>query len=319
MSECGCFLGMDEAGYGPNLGPLLLTVTSWTTPCPPAEFNFYSELSSVVSSEGHDQGTKLHLADSKQVFVGKHGFASLERSALALLSVAGARVNSLHQLWNTLHGETVHPSETLAPWYLDDMALPVAADPRQIEELSGRLADCMQQIGLRLRSVRGDVVVEERFNQLSLAEGSNKSQALSRLAFDLLKQVWQRHEPTVTLFVGDKHGGRNRYDEFLAAIVDHEFIHRLEEGPELSRYRVARTELRFQVKGEQHLPVACASIVAKYLRELTMDQLNAFWKKHCPDLRPTRGYPLDARRFFQSVEPLSQQLGIERARLWRER
>ncbi|WP_437191957.1 hypothetical protein [Planctomicrobium sp. SH527] len=319
--ERGCFLGMDEAGYGPNLGPLLLGVTKWDTPGCPTKFDFYQALAPVVSAVGHANGTQLHLADSKVVFTGKHGFASLERSALALLKTLGHSVGSFHELWKVLTGgnDSRFDAKMLAPWYHDDLALPVVASRQQVDDLAGKLQQRMEITGTQLRAIRCDVVVEERFNVLATAIGSNKSLALSRLAFQLLKSVWEAELPVKTVFVGDKHGGRNRYDELISEILDGRMILRLEESQAISRYRVGTTELRFQMKGESHLPVACASILAKYVRELAMDQFNAYWTKSIPDLKPTRGYPLDAKRFRKEIELARSRLNISDHLLWRER
>ena len=38
----GVFIGMDEAGYGPNLGPLVVTATVWEVPGEPGEFDHSS-------------------------------------------------------------------------------------------------------------------------------------------------------------------------------------------------------------------------------------------------------------------------------------
>ncbi|WP_092054355.1 hypothetical protein [Planctomicrobium piriforme] len=320
LSEQGCFIGMDEAGYGPNLGPLLITVTKWRTPECPTQCEFYKALQPVVSANNHFEGKRLHLADSKVVFTGKDGFASLERSALALLGCVGEEIDSFQKLWSCLtrHAMSAVP-EKLPPWYHADISLPVAASREQVRDLTGRLQQRLQQAGLHLAEIHSDVVIEPRFNRLTLADGSNKSLALTRLAFALLRRAWCPDAPGRTLFVGDKHGGRNRYDELLSEFLDGHLIFRMEEGQTLSRYRVGGTELRFQVQGEQHLPVACASIISKYVRELAMDLFNAYWAQHCPELKPTRGYPNDAKRFRAAIEPMRLQLGIEEHVLWRER
>jgi ribonuclease HII len=96
-------------------------------------------------------------------------------------------------------------------------------------------------------------------------------------------------------------------------------IFRVEERHQLSRYRVNSTELRFQVEGESHFPVAVASIISKYMRELAMELFNQFWSRHCPEVKPTRGYPSDAKRFREAIEQSRARLGIPEHSLWRNR
>ncbi|WP_437188215.1 hypothetical protein SH668x_001648 [Planctomicrobium sp. SH668] len=317
----GLFVGMDEAGYGPNLGPLVIVATRWALPEVPQQCELYKLLQGIVSVSRDRLGQKLHIADSKVVHVGKHGFRALETSALTLLQSLGWKTDTFQGLWRQLIGGEAYDKQVqhLAPWYVDDLKLPVAAEASVIRGMMQKLQSCMEISGATLLDVRGDLIVEERFNQEVERFSNNKGQVLSQNAFRLLRSTWDPGETVPTLFVGDKHGGRNRYDELLAGVMDGEMILRLEEGQQMSRYRVGCTELRFQVGGESHLPVACASIIAKYLRELSMDLLNQYWEKLCPGVKPTRGYPMDARRFRDDVNDVRQKLGLCDQLFWRSR
>ena len=84
-------------------------------------------------------------------------------------------------------------------------------------------------------------------------------------------------------------------------------------------YRVGSTELRFQMKAEANFPVALASLVCKYVRELSMLVFNQFWAKHVSGLKPTAGYPVDAARFRQDIAESQTNLNITDDVLWRER
>ena len=64
---------------------------------------------------------------------------------------------------------------------------------------------------------------------------------------------------------------------------------------------------------------AIEKMVCKYVRELSMELFNRFWQNHIPDLRPTKGYPADAKRFHSEIAETQQKLGIENNTLWRER
>ena len=54
---------------------------------------------------------------------------------------------------------------------------------------------------------------------------------------------------------------------------------------------------------ERHLPVALASMFAKYVRELLMGAFNHYWQQVVPGLRPTAGYYTDAMRFLADIDP----------------
>jgi hypothetical protein len=65
----------------------------------------------------------------------------------------------------------------------------------------------------------------------------------------------------------------------------------------------------------EHLPVALASMSAKYLRELLMQRFNDYWRGLAPAVTPTAGYYQDALRFLEDLEFI---LGSERAPIRRE-
>jgi len=50
-----------------------------------------------------------------------------------------------------------------------------------------------------------------------------------------------------------------------------------------------------------------------------MVRFNRFWQSHQTDLKPTKGYPVDARRFKADIANTQTALGIDDGDLWRER
>ena len=95
------------------------------------------------------------------------------------------------------------------------------------------------------------------------------------------------------------------------------------EGQQESAYRWESDslpiEIHFRAGGESYLPTALASMTAKYLRELSMKAWNKYWCDQVKGLRPTAGYPADAKRFKREIEPLQNQLEIPDHILWRKR
>ena len=121
----------------------------------------------------------------------------------------------------------------------------------------------------------------------------------------------------------DKHGGRNHYAGLLNEHFSDHFVEVREESRALSRYRFgpadARVEIEFQAKADDILAAGLASMISKYLRELAMRAFNAFWRGHDAELRPTAGYPSDAKRFKAQIAAVQADLGIADDVMWRKR
>jgi hypothetical protein len=308
---------MDEAGYGPNLGPLVITATAWDVADDPRCCDFWRLLAGVVSQNPAAAAECLHVADSKRVFSPSRGLAPLETPVLCVLAWSGVDTCSFHTLWRQL-AAGYPAAEEQEPWYCEDFNLPVAADSDVVGRLTDRLARCAGTNGVGPPSMQSDVVLTRKFNHLT-ARHNSKGHVLSSLSLALLARLWNPSEATPTLIVADKHGGRNRYDQLLAEVLDGEMIFRVHEGRERSTYRVGRAEIRFQTRAETHFPVAVASMVSKYLRELAMLAFNRFWQSHVPRLKPTQGYPRDSHRFRADIAACQALLQIPDQILWRER
>lgn len=317
----GYLIGMDEAGYGPNLGPLVITASLWEVPGEPRDFDFWSALESVVSNSRPRRNSELlHVADSKEVHSSAKGLGPLERSTFPFLQVVNDadQVDSLGKLWRLLIASPAHLDAIQEhPWNGDDrFALPTAVESEGTRDSQQKLQTALDAAGIQLKALCSEIVLPERFNHLCREYGS-KGVMLTRLCMQLLTRVWDRESNEPTLIIGDKHGGRNRYDEYLDEILDGEMIFRVEESTAQSIYRVGATEIRFQTKAEAHFPVAVSSMVCKYTREVMMELFNQFWLEHVPDIKPTKGYPVDARRFKSEIAAAQAELEISDQILWR--
>lgn len=317
----GFIIGMDEAGYGPNLGPLVITASLWEVPGDPRDFDFWQALDSVVSQKKPAKSSPLlHVADSKEVHSSSAGLAPLEKSIFPFLQLLQGenRLTTLDDLWRLLIASPAHLDEIhKQPWNVkSEFLIPTAVDVETVLQSQQNLKQAFDAAGIQLKAFCSEIVLPERFNQRCREYGS-KGVLLTRLCMHLLTRVWDRESSEPTLIIGDKHGGRNRYDEFLDEVLDGDMIFRVEESTAKSVYKIGNTEIRFQTKAEAHFPVAVSSMVCKYTREVMMALFNQFWLQYVPDLKPTKGYPVDARRFKNEIAAAQERLQISDQILWR--
>lgn len=309
---------MDEAGYGPNLGPLVVAATAWRAP---AGAELDALLEPIVARSPTRDG-RLLIADSKAVYHPGGGLAKLERAVYTTLGGAPAGWSGLVE---RLGADPERRTSEL-PWHEGfDPPLPIDADPEELTDLTGRWATVCRDSGVGATRLAARLVFPGEFNRL-VAEHGTKGAALSFVSIGLARRLFDEavaaDEPCELVF--DKHGGRNRYgaliqEPFQELCPDGWVETRVESRP-TSEYRLGeRLRFRFRSRGEEELPVALASMTAKLLRELSMQALNAFWRGHLPGLKPTAGYPVDAKRFKASIAAKQAELGITDHVLWRER
>ncbi len=308
----GIIIGMDEAGLGPNLGPFIVAATIWEVPGNPQEQDLFELLKDAVSQEPCREG-RLQVADSKQIFSPARGLETLETTALSLLSVAGRSSRVFPELLRDLSFE-FEPDG----WMRQAVPLELPSECRfdEVVRRSSRLKQTLEDNGIRCLGIHVSAVFPATFNR-RLCAADNKAAVCSEISLNLLRNIWNP-EQTTAFVIGDRHGGRARYDQLLTETFGC-FVFRISESPELSRYRVVDSEVRFECRAEKHFAVACASIVAKYMRELSMRMFNDFWRSHVPDVKPTQGYPVDARRFAEAVAQARAELGISDHEFWRAR
>ena len=153
----------------------------------------------------------------------------------------------------------------------------------------------------------------------ALEATDNKAVVLSQSSLELLAGLVDPDAEESTFALADKHGGRNRYGGLLCEAFGDRLVMPIQEGAACSRYRLGSLEVTFEVRAERHFPVALASMVAKYTRELAMEAFNDFWATACPGIRPTRGYPVDACRFRDEVGDRLKELRISPDAFWRRR
>jgi hypothetical protein len=314
-------IGVDEAGYGPNLGPLIVATTVWQLPEEVETDGLYRALKKFVVGPESRAQNRLVVGDSKLLYRNRQDLGRLESVVLGAAVQLGLTCARWRELWSSL-AQRCMDELTREPWFAEfDAALPVEADSSEIVRCAARWRTAFEATGIQLLAIRIAAVFPEEWNRL-LQESAGKGDVLSRTTLELVRDCCEKHLSTGALFVHcDKHGGRNRYGHLLQQVFPDYLVEIYRESRPLSLYRWGppdrRIEFCFEAKGECCLGSALASMVAKYLRELAMQPFNRFWCERVPALRSTAGYPTDARRFWQETADLRRDLAIEDNLVWR--
>lgn len=327
-SDDTVFVGVDEAGLGPMLGPLCVGcavlrispdsklmqgIGKTQNTLDLAFSNIWKELSPAVSAEPKDRLKTVVVCDSKQLHSPSRGIQPLEASVLPFISLlhpAIASGGSLDSFWRDI---TFAPKKArdLHPWYSNsDLTMPLEASTDQISLRCSLLKQAMARAKFELLSLNSVSVIESEFNRM-VEEHANKSD-LNMAAFCFkIREVWQSHRSAVV--VCDHLGGRQFYDEALLAYLQPDQISVVEESQDTSTYGLQKS-----IQGRNHImlisfmtksdvkcfPVALASMVAKYSREVCMEMFNRYWCAQQPGLKPTKGYVTDARRWLKDTAAL---------------
>lgn len=294
-------MGVDENGLGPRLGPLVATSVTLQMP-------------RYARSVLCDRGLALGLTDSKETGgFGRMGFT--ESVALALVKRGAGLAGSVDGFLEQVSPRTRSrlrarcPDErTAGQCWAVDLPLPafggdVSYGEQLLDQLVGRSS-------LRIVDVQSRIACAGLLNA-KLASGKNKLAVDLELFEDLICAVHERHGAPLLAICG-MIGGIRDYASRLARFEPHR-IGELSRRRGQRRYTVDGVgEVRFEVDADaRHLPVALASIVGKYVREICMRRIGEFYRQESPELKLASGYhdPVTTR-FIDATESSRRQLGI---------
>ncbi|MEQ1904692.1 MAG: hypothetical protein ABL888_10930, partial [Pirellulaceae bacterium] len=233
-------IGIDEAGYGPNLGPLVIGGCLWRVPTT-SDCLYRLLRDSVATNPGTRD--KIAVCDSKVLHQASNDLARLETNLFPFLFSAE---ESFSEPWPELLRCLPEVHFPLASEFEDQQSLFASSeririgrhevanaffakdgcrahspdlDLQQIADLRERWRNDCGRMGVALEIVQGLCIMPAEFNALVETFG-NKSTVLTIGSLLLVEILLQRiTEPAAIRILCDKHGGRNHYRSFLEKIL----------------------------------------------------------------------------------------------------
>lgn len=320
-------VGIDEAGYGPLLGPLVVGAAAFRVRGAEAEGSDDAASASlrerlagmVCDAKGPRTKNPLPVAidDSKAVH-GRFGVPGLVRGVAWAASGSGRAAPTDLADWLERFGDRGPEAFAADPWF---------HRPHE-ERIAAYDAPAGLREALRLRGVEPLLLTVSPATPFELNDAfdrlDNKGRVLFLATAALLVRVLSDLPGEDVRVVLDRQGGRLDYGPWLAELFPWHAVRREPAPQGVSRYAFEeggrRVTLTFATRGDRlDLPTGLASMAAKLTRELFMGRLNAWFARRRPGLAPTAGYVEDGRRFLAEAAPVLRAERVDLRRLVRSR
>jgi ribonuclease HII len=298
-------VGIDEAGFGPILGPMIVSSSTFLLPQHLLTANLWQILGKSVGNRRKHLAGRLLIADSKKSHNKREGTKHLARTVLACLRCLGKEPETLTELLNLLCPDCLERLDGY-PWYKGAGSYRILADPADMAIASAVLEEDLTSNGTELLELRSYCLDVAYYNKM-VADVKNKASVLFTATSRLIKNAFDNFAGDDLQIIVDRQGGRVRYRRILQRMFPDMELKILKETAANSSYELQangkQMRLHFTVGADDRfLPVSLASMVSKYLRELLVYNINRYFVGLHAELRPTAGYWKDGLRFIEDLK-----------------
>ena len=298
-------VGIDEAGFGPILGPLVVSSSTFSLPNNLLRSDLWQILVKSVGNKRQRLAGRLLITDSKKAYNKTVGIKHLERTVLAVLSCLHQEPTTLSTLLEMLCPNCL---ERLIdyPWYKDTQNHILSADSADRSIASRVFTDDLASNGIKLKQLNSCCLDVAYYNKM-VAAVKNKASVLFTATSQLIQVALDNFVGEDLHIIVDRQGGRMHYRKNLQRMFPDMSLRIIRESPEVSSYELNTDDRAMRVHfivsaDEQYLSVSLASMVSKYLRELLIGSINFYFAGFSPDLKPTAGYWEDGLRFIEDLK-----------------
>jgi len=315
-------VGIDEAGYGPILGPLVASCAAFSIPDEFLGSDLWDVLRRSVGKSRRKLAGRLLITDSKKAYNRMKGIGQLERTVLACMRCAGKSPVTAGELMEILcpacAGRLVN-----YPWYEEFGPGRLVSGDSDIAIAAGALKKDLERKNAQILSVSSRCLDVAYYNHRVDAV-KNKASVLFSAICELIKKTLDSSGQDNLQILIDRQSGRRRYAGQLLRMFPGMELRILREDDTDSSYELRsggkKMRLRFAVDADDRfLPVSLASMVSKYVREIMVASINRYFADLCADLTPTAGYWKDGLRFIKELDSHSPGIEYEPSQLIRSR
>ena len=307
-------VGIDEAGYGPILGPLTATASVCSVEDSLLKANLWDVLTDSVSKQKKGLRGRMLICDSKKAYNRKAGLGHLERTVLSVLFSQGFNGQKIGDLVEKL---APNAKERILeyPWYKEIDSMKLGANFKDIELASKIFVKNTNEKGVCFLETHSDCLDAGYYNKL-VSKVKNKSTVLFTSICSLMLDLIEKYGNQNLHIIVDRQGGRTNYIQPLQKMFPDFSLRVIRVIDQESSYELKRgncsAKIHFLVKGDDRfLPVALASMTSKYLRELLMTSFNGYFCDKNPEIVPTAGYWTDGQRFIKDLQQFLPELVVD--------